>query len=251
MVPPRQPGSPSRSSCAPPTRRRASHAICRPRSPPSGRGRSSRPSTTRTAISSAPSTRKPASIDAGNSHTASTSTPTAGRFPYLGRWSPVRITYYRPSTAEPRSPFPRRPDPDGQLGAGPRSAGAASSAVRSPRPPKGATLKSRPRCSLMRFLHPSRSDPLPEKAGRRCPTQSRTTPRGGIETVIHPGRAAALGYSCATSSLPLLKPTTTDFRNLPGGSAATTLPAHRIPRQGRVISAGQRAIQTRIGHHQH
>ncbi|SEC24445.1 hypothetical protein SAMN04490220_1149 [Rhodococcus jostii] len=53
--------------------------------------------------------------------------------------------------------------------AGPRSAGAASSAVRSARPPKGATLKSRPRCSLMQFLHPSRSDP--PTAGRRCPTR--------------------------------------------------------------------------------
>jgi hypothetical protein len=84
----------------------------------------------------------------------------------------------------------------------------------------------------MRFLHPSRFDPLPKTAGRRCPTKSRTTPWGGIETVIHPGRAEALGYTCATSSLPLLKPTTTDLRNLPGGSAATRLPAHRIPRQG-------------------
>ncbi|GAB3835072.1 hypothetical protein GCM10028895_55510 [Pontibacter rugosus] len=59
----------------------------------------------RTGTSSAPSTQAPASIDADSSYTASTSTPTAGRFLFLGRWSPVRITCYRPSTAEPRSPF--------------------------------------------------------------------------------------------------------------------------------------------------
>ena len=52
--------------------------------------------------SSAPSTQAPASIFAGNSHTASTSTPIAGRFPYLGRWSPARTTYYLPALGRSR-----------------------------------------------------------------------------------------------------------------------------------------------------
>ncbi|AHK35752.1 hypothetical protein Pd630_LPD13008 (plasmid) [Rhodococcus opacus PD630] len=116
--------------------------------------------------------------------------------------------------------------------AGPRSAGFASSGVRSARPPKGATLKSRRCCLLMWFLHPSRSDPLSETAGRRCPTSRGRRPGAESRRLIHPGRAAARGYTCATSPLPLLRPTTTDLRNLPGGSAATRLPAHGTTRQG-------------------
>ena len=107
----RWPGSPSRSSCTPSTLRRAGHGICRPRSPPSGRGRSSRPSTPRRGTSSAPSTRRPAATDAGSSHIASTSTPTVRRFPCPGRWSPARTICALQSTAELRSPFPQLPDP--------------------------------------------------------------------------------------------------------------------------------------------
>ena len=79
-----------------------------------------------------------------------------------------------------------------------------------------------------------RLDPIPCQRQLVAAALQNRGRRPGAEPIrlIHPGRAAARGYTCATSSLPLLRPTTTDLRNLPGGSAATRLPAHRSPGQG-------------------
>nr|EJI95783.1 hypothetical protein JVH1_6804 [Rhodococcus sp. JVH1] len=124
----------------------------------------------------------------GQLATASTSTPTGRRFPCLSRWSPARTTCYLPSTAELRSPFPRRLDPAGRPGAAPLSAGAASTGVRSARPAKGATLKSRRCCSLMWILHPSRSGPLPQTVSRRGLGRRERRPGAESSRLFHPGR---------------------------------------------------------------